>query len=96
MEETQPESDAAPQVSPVRIDDAADAQAVSTETLRLHPQLSAYQYAPLHGDSAYLERLARDMNAILRLNADTSTANTHGEADSMESRSGKSSYCYCL
>lgn len=48
----------------------ADDTPIATETLRLHPQMSAYLYAPLDGDGEYLGRLARDMNAILRLNGE--------------------------
>jgi two-component system response regulator HydG len=61
--------------APIRITDDAGAEGtpaspIATETLRLHPQVSAYLYAPLHGDGEYLGRLARDMNAILRLNGE--------------------------
>src|SRR6185503_13797524 len=77
LDEVDPAAGADP-ASPIRLDDTTELP-VATEVLRLHPQLSAYQYAPLHGDSAYLERLARDMNAILRLNGDVSSISTTAE-----------------
>lgn len=43
---------------------------VNTETLRLHPQISAYLYSPIEGDGEQLGRLARDMNVLLRLSGE--------------------------
>jgi len=67
------DSNRPPSMSPIRIDDDTDAgpeAPAATKMLRLHPQISAYLYAPLDGDGEYLGRLARDMNAILRLNGE--------------------------